>query len=81
MVMTIVTATVFMNNKSQAIRIPKIAELPNTTKNVNIIIQGNTRIITPLNNVWDSWFYDGNTVSDDFMLDREQPQMQERESF
>ncbi|MFC0323678.1 type II toxin-antitoxin system VapB family antitoxin [Gallibacterium melopsittaci] len=79
--MTTVTATVCMNNKSQAIRIPKIAELPTTTKNVNIIIQGNTRIITPLNNVWDSWFYDVNTVSDDFMPDREQPQMQERESF
>lgn len=37
--MSIVTATVFMNNKNQAIRIPKIAELPETTKNVNIIIQ------------------------------------------
>ncbi|MFC0309748.1 type II toxin-antitoxin system VapB family antitoxin [Gallibacterium trehalosifermentans] len=79
--MSIVTATVFMNNKSQAIRIPKMAELPQTTKNVNIIIQGNTRIITPLNHVWDSWFNDSNAVSEDFMLDREQPQMQERESL
>ena len=56
--MSVVTATVFMNNKSQAIRIPKAAELPNTTKSVNIIIQGDMRIITPLNNVWDSWFND-----------------------
>ncbi|HJF72674.1 antitoxin [Gallibacterium anatis] len=75
------TATVFMNNKSQAIRIPKAAELPNTTKSVNIIIQGDMRIITPLNNVWDSWFNDSNSVSDDFMLSREQPQMQEREEL
>ena len=50
--MSVVTATVFMNNKSQAIRIPKAAELPNTTKSVNIIIQGDMRIITPLNNIW-----------------------------
>ncbi|WKS98458.1 antitoxin [Gallibacterium anatis] len=75
------TATVFMNNKSQAIRIPKAAELPNTTKSVNIIIQGDMRIITPLNNIWDSWFNDSNSVSDDFMLSREQPQMQEREEL
>ncbi|BFQ93518.1 type II toxin-antitoxin system VapB family antitoxin [Gallibacterium anatis] len=79
--MSVVTATVFMNNKSQAIRIPKAAELPNTTKSVNIIIQGDMRIITPLNNVWDSWFNDSNSVSDDFMLSREQPQMQEREEL
>lgn len=79
--MSVVTATVFMNNKSQAIRIPKVAELPNTTKSVNIIIQGDMRIITPLNNVWDSWFNDSNAVSDDFMLSREQPQMQEREEL
>lgn len=79
--MSVVTATVFMNNKSQAIRIPKAAELPNTTKSVNIIIQGDMRIITPLNNVWGSWFNDSNSVSDDFMLSREQPQMQEREEL
>ncbi|AEC18133.1 type II toxin-antitoxin system VapB family antitoxin [Gallibacterium anatis] len=79
--MSVVTATVFMNNKSQAIRIPKAAELPNTTKSVNIIIQGDMRIITPLNNVWDSWFNDSNSVSDDFMLSREQPQIQEREEL
>ncbi|KGQ27603.1 type II toxin-antitoxin system VapB family antitoxin [Gallibacterium anatis] len=79
--MSVVTATVFMNNKSQAIRIPKAAELPNTTKSVNIIIQGDMRIITPLNNVWDSWFNDSNSVSDDFTLSREQPQMQEREEL
>ncbi|KGQ48663.1 antitoxin [Gallibacterium anatis] len=79
--MSVVTATVFMNNKSQAIRIPKAAELPNTTKSVNIIIQGDMRIITPLNNVWDTWFNDSNSVSDDFMLSREQPQMQEREEL
>ncbi|KGQ41830.1 type II toxin-antitoxin system VapB family antitoxin [Gallibacterium anatis] len=79
--MSVVTATVFMNNKSQAIRIPKAAELPNTTKSVNIIIQGDMRIITPLNNVWDSWFNDSNSVSDDFILSREQPQMQEREEL
>ncbi|KGQ38244.1 MULTISPECIES: type II toxin-antitoxin system VapB family antitoxin [Gallibacterium] len=79
--MSVVTATVFMNNKSQAIRIPKAAELPNTTKSVNIIIQGDMRIITPLNNIWDSWFNDSNSVSDDFMLSREQPQMQEREEL
>ncbi|MEH3638566.1 type II toxin-antitoxin system VapB family antitoxin [Escherichia coli] len=45
-----------------------------------LIAVGRTRIITPAGESWDSWF-DGDSVSADFMNDREQPAVQERESF
>ncbi|HHU9793158.1 TPA: toxin-antitoxin system antitoxin VapB, partial [Escherichia coli] len=44
------------------------------------IAVGRTRIITPAGETWDEWF-DGHNVSADFMDNREQPGMQERESF
>ncbi len=47
---------------------------------VEVIAVGRTRIITPAGESWDEWF-DGNSVSADFMDNREQPGMQERESF
>ncbi|WP_106642581.1 type II toxin-antitoxin system VapB family antitoxin, partial [Escherichia coli] len=54
--------------------------LPEDVKKVEIIAIGRTRIITPAGESWDSWF-DGENVSADFMDIRDQPAMQERESF
>ncbi|MCF6256538.1 MAG: antitoxin [Gammaproteobacteria bacterium] len=70
--------TVFKSNKTQAVRLPKPVALPDTIKNVDIVAVGNTRIITPAGESWDQWF-DALGVSDDFMLDRDQPADQERE--
>ena len=67
--------TVFKNNRSQAVRLPKAVALP-----VEIIAGGRTRIITPAGEGWDSWF-DGEDVTSDFMTARDQPDEQERESF
>ncbi|WP_141010290.1 type II toxin-antitoxin system VapB family antitoxin, partial [Escherichia coli] len=53
---------------------------PEDVKKVEIIAIGRTRIITPAGESWDSWF-DGENVSADFMYIRDQPAMQERESF
>ena len=46
----------------------------------DIVAIGNTRIITPEGRAWDDWF-DGQTVSDDFMVERDQPSEQQREGF
>ena len=73
-------ATVFLSNRSQAVRLPKAVALPEDVKKVEIIAIGRTRIITPAGESWDSWF-DGENVSADFMDIRDQPAMQERESF
>lgn len=72
--------TVFLSNRSQAVRLPKAVALPDDVKRVEIIAVGRTRIITPAGESWDSWF-DGEDVSADFMTLRDQPLMQEREAF
>lgn len=72
--------TVFLSNRSQAVRLPKAVALPEDVKKVDVIAVGRTRIITPAGESWDNWF-DGDSVSADFMNDREQPAVQERESF
>ncbi|EGW99740.1 hypothetical protein ECG581_4964 [Escherichia coli G58-1] len=72
--------TVFLSNRSQAVRPPKAVALPENVKRVEVIAVGRTRIITPAGETWDEWF-DGHSVSTDFMDNREQPGMQERESF
>lgn len=63
---------VFYSNMSQAIRLPKPIALPADIKEVTIVAHGRSRIISPKGESWDLWFeQDG--VSDDFMVEREQP--------
>lgn len=71
---------VFKSNRSQAIRLPKAAALPDDVKRVDVVSVGRTRIIAPAGEAWDSWF-DGAGASADFMAEREQPAEQEREAF
>jgi len=78
--MATVHTTLFKSNKSQAVRLPKPVALPDSIKKVDIVAIGNTRIITPAGESWDQWF-SGSGVTDDFMLDRDQPADQEREAF
>ncbi len=75
-----VQATIFTNNKSQAIRIPKALAFPDGIKKVSIIPAGNGRLITPVETAWDNWFA-GDAVTTDFMAERGQPTDQEREAF
>ncbi|HLD66504.1 MAG TPA: type II toxin-antitoxin system VapB family antitoxin [Pseudomonas sp.] len=71
---------VFKSNRSQAVRLPKAVALPDDVTRVDVVAIGRTRIITPAGESWDSWF-DGESVSADFMIDREQPADQEREAL
>ncbi|WP_416398415.1 type II toxin-antitoxin system VapB family antitoxin [Allohahella sp. A8] len=73
-------ANLFKSNKSQALRLPKPVAYPDTVKQVDIVVLGRARIITPAGESWDTWF-DGEGVSDDFMTSRDQPPHQERETF
>ncbi|MFW5695671.1 MAG: type II toxin-antitoxin system VapB family antitoxin [Alkalispirochaeta sp.] len=70
-------AKVFRSNKSQAVRLPKPVALPETVQDVDIIPLGRARLIVPHGEGWDSWF-DGPGVSPDFMVQRDQPEPQER---
>jgi antitoxin VapB len=73
-------AAVFRSNKSQAVRLPKSVALPDGVKRVDVVAVGRTRIITPEGTSWNEWF-DGDSVSDDFMAERDQPAVQSREGF
>ncbi|MFN3636767.1 MAG: type II toxin-antitoxin system VapB family antitoxin, partial [Rhizobium rhizophilum] len=57
---------VFQSNRSQAIRLPKAAALPDDVKRVDIVVVGRTRIIAPVGEIWDSWF-EGEAATADFM--------------
>ena len=72
-------STVFKNNKSQAIRLPKPVAFPDSVKIVDIIKLGRARLITPAGESWDVWF-DRKAVAEDFVPEREQPGHQERDS-
>jgi antitoxin VapB len=74
------TTTVFTNNRSQAVRLPKSVALPESVKRVRIVALGRARLIAPEGETWDSWF-DGDGVSADFMSEREQPGEQVREGL
>jgi antitoxin VapB len=71
--------TVFTNNRSQAVRLPSELRLPDNVKRVKIRAVGNERIITPVDQTWDSFFNDGPKVSTDYMRKRTSQEQAERE--
>ncbi len=79
--MTIAITTVFTNNRSQAVRLPAEARLPDEVKKVIVRIRGRERIITPIENTWDNFFLNGPAVSEDFMNERGVQKPVERESL
>jgi len=79
--MTIAITTVFTNNRSQAVRLPAEARLPDEVKKVIVRIRGRARIITPIENTWDNFFFNGPEVSDDFLNERGVQKPVERESL
>lgn len=70
----------FKSNQSQAVRLSKAVAFPEGVSDVEITVIGDSRVITPANKMWDSWF-DSPAATEDFMVDREQPKLQEREAF
>jgi antitoxin VapB len=75
------TTTVFTNNRSQAIRLPADMRLPPFVKRVTVRARGLERIITPVENTWDSFFLDSPSAPEDFMPTRASQEQSERERF
>ena len=73
------TAKLFRNGQSQAVRLPK--EFRFEGDQVAIRKIGNAVILQPQENAWDTLFDSLAQFSPDFMDDRNQPMLQERESF
>ena len=73
--------TVFVNNRTQAVRLPLDVRLPEGIHTVQIRARGNERIIAPLGQTWDSFFLGGPAVSDDFLPERANQVQAEREAL
>ncbi len=71
------TAKIFKNGQSQAVRLPK--EFRFEDDFVYIKKSGNAVILIPAKNSWDSLLRSLDNFSDDFMIERRQPRVQERE--
>jgi antitoxin VapB len=71
-------ATVFKNNRSQAVRLPKEVALPDDVRSVEVIVVGSARVLTPVGGSIDYWFEHGLKVTADFLEERDQPTAQER---
>ena len=76
--------TVFVNNRTQAVRLPLDVRLPEGVHKVDIRARGNERIIAPVGQTWDSFFLGGAgssvspQVSDDFLPERASQNQSER---
>ncbi len=78
--------TVFVNNRTQAVRLPLDVRLPEGVHKVDIRARGNERIIAPVGQTWDSFFLGGPNlagphVSDDFLPERASQHQMEREAL
>jgi antitoxin VapB len=73
--------SVFVNNRTQAVRLPADTRFPDTIKKVVVRVVGQDRILSPVHKSWDSFFLSDDRVSDDFMEQRASQEQSERESF
>jgi antitoxin VapB len=71
--------TVFKSNRSQAVRIPKEMAFPDGVKRVVIRKVGKSRVITPVDALWDD-FFDKPGIPD-FPDRPPQGEFEDRESF
>jgi antitoxin VapB len=72
--------TVFVNNRTQAVRLPVDSRFPDGVKKVVVRIVGKDRVLSPVENTWDSFFLSEDGVTDDFMRERASQEQSERES-
>ncbi|HHE8711964.1 TPA: type II toxin-antitoxin system antitoxin VapB2 [Haemophilus influenzae] len=76
-----IEASVFMTNRSQAVRLPAEVRFSEEIKKLSVRVSGSDRILSPLNQSWDSFFLNDQSVSDDFMNEREIAFQPEREAL
>ena len=73
--------SVFLNNRTQAVRLPADSRFPEDVKQVHVRVFGKERILSPVNHAWDSFFLSDERVSEDFMAVRASQNQDDREEF
>lgn len=71
------TARLFTNGASQAVRLPKEFRMQGTE--VRIWKEGDRVVMEPVDSDWDAWWQVLQSFPKDFMIERNQPPMQERD--
>ncbi len=79
--MSLSKGSVFVNNRTQAVRLPAETRFPDEVKNVMVRVQGKDRILSPVEHVWDGFFLSENETTEDFMTERATQKQGEREAF
>jgi antitoxin VapB len=74
-------STVFMTNRSQAVRLPKSVAFPEDVRQVEIVKLGHAHLATPVGGRWEDFFLDGPRASDDFMNKRDDLAPESRETL
>lgn len=54
--------SIFENNRTQAVRLPLATRFPKSIKKVIVRKIGKERILTPVENMWDSFFLSKNSI-------------------
>lgn len=72
-------AKLFKNGRSQAVRLPKKYRFNDSEVFVNKI--GNSVILIPKDSKWDTLEKSLNNFSDDFLTERNQPEIQKRDDL
>ncbi len=75
------TGSIFVNNRTQAVRLPAESRFPDSVKRVTVRVVGQDRILSPIESTWDSFFLSGQRVTDDFMTERATQDQAKREDF
>lgn len=75
------TGSVFVNNRTQAVRLPANTRFPDSVKKVTVRVVGLDRVLSPVESTWDSFFLSEARVTDDFMGERAAQDQPEREAF
>lgn len=72
-------SSVFKTNQTQAVRLPRAVALPSHVLQVDILVDGNRRIIVPAGGTW-AEFFNSEAIDDDFLQERDQPAPQHRKA-
>jgi antitoxin VapB len=70
-------STVSNTRKSQTVVLPKAVALPSHVKRVEVLKQGNGRLVVPAGGSWQQ-FFQSPGIDSDFLDAREQPSPRER---
>ena len=71
--------SIFINNRTQSVRLPAETRFPDAVKKVTVRVVGQDRILSPVENTWDSFFLSQVQTTDDFIKERASQEQSERE--